>query len=173
MQYKHVDCPGRVLNNMTDAISPREGNWRAGKLDFIKDYKFTIAFENTAYPGYTTEKLMEPYQANSIPIYWGNPEVLRDFNGDSMINCSGRSMEEIIDRIKTLDNDDELYLKMLHEPPMNPTFTDNEVETLERFFLNIFAKGNAPYLKDPLDYLPKMEPQNMSTLQRIRKKLPF
>jgi hypothetical protein len=82
-------------------------------------------------------------------------------------------MEEIIDLIKTLDNDDELYLKMLHEPPMNPTFTDNEVETLERFFLNIFAKGNAPYLKDPLDYLPKMEPQNMSTLQRIRKKLPF
>ncbi len=33
MDYKHVDCPGRVLNNMKDAISAREGiDWARGKV---------------------------------------------------------------------------------------------------------------------------------------------
>jgi glyoxylate carboligase len=44
------------------------------KRQFQSEYKFSIAFENNAhrpqYPGYTTEKIMEPMTVNSIPIYW-------------------------------------------------------------------------------------------------------
>ena len=56
------------------------------KIDFIMDHKFTIAFENSSYPGYTTEKIFEPMLVNSIPLYWGNPLVDRDFNTKSFLN---------------------------------------------------------------------------------------
>ena len=38
----------------------------------------TIAFENSSFPGYTTEKIFEPMLEGSIPIYWGNPRVDED-----------------------------------------------------------------------------------------------
>lgn len=171
MEYKRVDCPGKVLNNMRDAISPREGNWRVGKIAFIKDYKFTIAFENSAYHGYTTEKLMEPYEANSVPIYWGNPDVLKDFNEKSFIYCNGKNLDEVVEQIKMLDQNDELYLKMLHENPMKASFVDDEMEKLEKFFLNIFEKGNKPYPKDPLGYVKVMEPKEEGIISRQWRKL--
>ena len=55
-------------------------------MDFIKDYKFVISFENSSYPGYTTQKLIEPMLVNSSPIYWGNKSVGKDFNTKSFIN---------------------------------------------------------------------------------------
>ena len=58
MKYKEIDCPGKVLNNMsTEDLAPRRGDWQKSKLEFLKKYKFTIAFENSSSNGYTTEKL--------------------------------------------------------------------------------------------------------------------
>lgn len=79
-QYKQVDSGGKVLNNIGYRIDD--------KIDFLSQYKFTIAFENASYPGYTTEKLLHPLQANSIPIYWGNPLASKDFNSKAFINCN-------------------------------------------------------------------------------------
>ena len=71
-KYKKVDSGGKVLNNVGGCVED--------KLEFIKDYKFVISFENSAHPGYTTEKIVDPLAMNCIPIYWGNPYVARDFN---------------------------------------------------------------------------------------------
>lgn len=150
-QYKHVDCPGIVLNNMKDAIEPRDGNWGEGKLKFIKDYKFTIAFENSFNNGYTTEKLTDPFMASSIPIYWGNPVVTRDFNPKSFINCSDfASFDDVIEYVKYLDNNDDLYLEMLNQPPLLYSPEEREKEW-ENFIYNIIEKGNKPFEKDLLD----------------------
>ena len=35
--------------------------------------------------GYTTEKVVEPMLVNSIPIYWGNKLIGKDFNKSSML----------------------------------------------------------------------------------------
>ena len=87
------------------------------KLEFIKDYKFVIAFENSSFPGYTTEKLIEPFLSDSIPVYWGNPVVGKDFNTNSFINIKDTAQfDEAINKIVELDNDDEKYLAMLNEP---------------------------------------------------------
>lgn len=75
-----VDSGGRHFNNLGKVVSD--------KMSFIGNCRFTIAFENTSSPGYTTEKLIEPLLAESIPIYWGNPEVNRDFNPGCMINVN-------------------------------------------------------------------------------------
>lgn len=147
-KYKHIDCPGKVLNNMQDAISPRNGDWQQGKLDFLSNYKFTIAFENRQTNGYTTEKLFHPLMANSIPIYWGNPKAVEDFNPKAFINCNDyNSLDEVIEKVKELDNDDEKYMQMIKEPAMRENYDFNGYEKLEKFLNNIIAKGNMPLVR--------------------------
>ncbi|WP_416171499.1 glycosyltransferase family 10 domain-containing protein [Algoriphagus boritolerans] len=52
-QYKQVDSGGIVHNNLGFRVSD--------KMKFIKDYKFIVAFENSSYPGYITEKIWHPF----------------------------------------------------------------------------------------------------------------
>ena len=152
MEYKHVDCPGKILNNMTaEDLVPRSGPWSASKLEFLKKYKFTIAFENSCSNGYTTEKLFQPLRAFSIPIYWGNPLVTREFNPKAFINCNDydNDFDAIINRIKEIDNNPDLYLAMLRENPMRDTFDFEQNQKLEKWLVNIIEKGNKPFNKDP------------------------
>lgn len=105
-EYKHVDSGGVVENNIGGRVS--------NKLKFISDYKFTIAFENSAYPGYTTEKLIEPMACNSLPIYYGNPMVNKDFQTDSFVWVKdSRDVERAIEEIKYLDNNKSAYMEKL------------------------------------------------------------
>ena len=108
-KYKKVDSGGKVLNNIGGRVE--------NKLEFIKNCKFTIAFENGSYSGYTTEKLTEPMMQNSIPIYYGNPDVVKDFNPKSFINVHDfKDFEEAIEYVKKVDNDDKLYKQIISEP---------------------------------------------------------
>ena len=54
-----VDAPGAVCNNMRAIARPGSYADVAPKLDFIRSYKFTIAFENESARGYTTEEIAE------------------------------------------------------------------------------------------------------------------
>jgi len=111
-RYKRVDSGGLVLNNMGGPV--------ADKPAFISRYKFTIAFESASAPGYTTEKLVEPMLAGSIPIYWGDPLAGRDFNTGSFINVHDFSgYEAVIGRIQELDSDDEAYRHLFSQPWLN------------------------------------------------------
>lgn len=146
MEYKHIDCPGLVLNNMpVGAIEPRwkssqysignvNSNWNDGKIAFLENYKFTIAFENVRAVGYTTEKLIHPFMAKSVPIYWGNPSVIQDFNPRAFINCNDYpSLDDVIKRIIALDQDDTQYLEMLRQSPMANTYDfDAEIHVKDR-----------------------------------------
>jgi len=101
-EYKKVDSGGRYLNNIGFTVE--------NKIEFIKDYKFVISFENSEYPGYTTEKIVEPMLCGSIPIYWGNPLIEKDFNTSSFVNFYDyNSVEKVIERIIEIDNNDLLF----------------------------------------------------------------
>jgi hypothetical protein len=107
--YKTVDSGGKVFNNIGYLV---EDKW-----EFIREYKFVIAFENTSHPGYTTEKIYEPFINNCIPIYWGDPLVINDFNDKRFINCNDyKSFEEVMEEIIKLDQDDTLYIEYLKQP---------------------------------------------------------
>jgi alpha(1,3/1,4) fucosyltransferase len=86
-RYKKVDAPGASMNNMP-SIDPVPGrlDWNA-KIEFLRNYKFVIAFENASRPGYNTEKLTHAIEADCLPIYWGDPEVERAFNVRRFINA--------------------------------------------------------------------------------------
>ena len=126
--YKPISSGGRFLNNIGGAVSD--------KLSFQKSHKFAIAFENSSSPGYTTEKLPHAFAAHTVPIYWGDPLVGQHFNTDSFINCHDyTSFEEVVEKIKLLNKDDEAYLKMLQTPALNRTNDYNETLAKLRTFL--------------------------------------
>lgn len=118
-RYKRVDSGGRVLNNIG---GPIPGGFR-GKLEFLKPYKFNLAYENAAVEGYTTEKLFEAMQARCVPIYWGNPRVNEEFNPRSFLNRADFASDEaLIERIRQIDEDDNLLAEYLSQP----CFHDNK-----------------------------------------------
>lgn len=109
--YKAVDSGGSFRNNL---------GYRVGdKLDFIRGYKFTIAVENSSVPGYTTEKLLEPSMVGSMPIYWGDPEVGRDFNTDRFVwvrSTEPEDMTSALEEIKYLDTHPDAYAAKMAQP---------------------------------------------------------
>ncbi len=136
-KYKKVDSGGRWMNNIGYPVSD--------KRKFQSEYKFSVAFENNAYrpqhPGYTTEKIMEPMTVNSIPIYWGNPLINKEFNEKSFVNFYDfNDTNKMIEYIIELDKDDNKYLEMLNQP----WFTDNNIpdnnklENIKSFLYKIF-----------------------------------
>ena len=115
-RYKHVHAPGDVLRN-TDDTPPPFSAGSIAKAEFLRPYKFTIAFERATAPGYTTEKLVEARLAGTVPIYWGDPLVHRDFNTKSFISFydHGESLEQLAKRVEEVDQDDGLYRSYLSE----------------------------------------------------------
>ena len=87
-RYKSVDAPGKSMNNMAsiESTNGTRGDMWQRKRAFLSQYKFTIAFENSSYPGYHTEKILDPMMVDSLPIYWGNPCIDRHFNTRSFVN---------------------------------------------------------------------------------------
>ena len=129
--YKKVDSGGRYMNNIGGPVDD--------KMAFIKGYKFTLAFENSKKDGYTTEKLLEPLMARTVPIYWGNPLVAKDFNPKAFINAGDYpSLEALLERVKQLDTDRDAYMAMLSEP-IYPNGTDSDTRHMEA--LAVFLKA--------------------------------
>lgn len=138
-EYKKVNSGGRYLNNVGIP------NGVEDKYEFQKRHKFSIAFENTSYPGYVTEKIVQAFAAKTIPIYWGDPLIVKDFNSKAFINCSNYTFSEVISRIKEIDNDNELYMQMLNEPAMvSSDCLKDKQEELEQFLFSVIEQ---PYEK--------------------------
>lgn len=149
--YKKIDSGGRFLNNLGYNID--------NKLEFLKSCKFTIAYENASYPGYSTEKIYEPFLAGSIPIYWGNPDIARDFNPKAFINVNDfNSTPELIEYIAAIDSDERLFNSMVNEPCFSNNIIPEslQINYLLTFFASIFdqmgkVKPVAKYM-DNLSY---------------------
>ena len=142
-EYKRVDSGGRYLNNIGGPISGGVG----GKFEFLKPYKFNLAFENASVPGYTTEKLFEAMRARTVPIYWGNPRVAEEFNPKSFLNYHDFPSEEaFIEKIIELDRDAAKYFEYLQQPYFHnnqPNEYFNE-DRLITFFDRIFSTPIRP-----------------------------
>lgn len=109
--YKKVNSGGRYLNNIGGPVD--------SKIDFEAKHKFSICFDNCKCAGYTTEKIVEAFAARTVPIYWGDPEVCKVFNPKAFVNVMDYdSIDDAIERIKEIDNNDELYISMLREPAL-------------------------------------------------------
>ena len=132
-KYKKVDCGGSSLNNVNGKIKD--------KIIFQKDHKFCIAYENSETPGYTTEKIMDAYRSNCIPIYRGSKTILEDFNPETFINSYDyETEEELINYIKKVDNEPELYNSYLNKPVYSKEWLSRFNDPEQKYFKNICNK---------------------------------
>lgn len=56
------------------------------KVATLRNYKFSICFENCVFPGYITEKIFDCFSAGCIPIYLGAPDIAEVIPPDTFID---------------------------------------------------------------------------------------
>lgn len=109
-RQRRVVSAGRHFNNTGVPLSD--------KMAFLEKFRFNLAFENSRSQGYVTEKLVEPLLAGTIPIYWGAPDVDREFNPGCMIDVSRYACDQdAIDHILAVDSDSGARMAFLSAPP--------------------------------------------------------
>jgi hypothetical protein len=120
--YKPVDSAGRLFNTMGDGLFAGlgGGGGELRKHEFLKEYKFSLTYENAEAPGYTTEKWLHAKAAGCIPIYWGDPKVERDFDMDGCIDARGaKTSAELISLVRKVDTDASEWLKKMSKPALD------------------------------------------------------
>ena len=91
-QYKTVDSGGKYNNNVNGTVK--------NKTEFLSNYKFSIAMENTNGDGYFSEKIIDSFIAGSIPIYYGGYMIDEFINPKSYILIRGE--KDIHEKIEYL-----------------------------------------------------------------------
>jgi hypothetical protein len=124
--YKKVDVYGKYEN----CTSLPDGEKQ--KMDLISDYKFSICFEHSVYPGYFTEKLFHAKLAGNIPIYYADEKFSEDFNQQCCINTLNMSMEEMLNKVIEIDNNDKLYNEFKNQPLF---LNKVSLDSIRKFFI--------------------------------------
>lgn len=128
------------LNNIIqiENISGKIENSISAKLNEISKYKFNFCFENKQKPGYLTEKIYESFIGGCIPVYAGDELVSEIFNPKAFINCNGKTSEQIANEIIKINNDKDLYNKMISQQIFNnPNYINEKLDEVRNFLINI------------------------------------
>lgn len=108
---KKIHSSGKFANNT--------GVSNFDKKTYIRDFTFTIAFENSYDYFYNTEKLLEPLLSSSIPLYWGGEKCFDFFKKEQIVFCKNRSFENIFEEMEDIANDNERQLDMMSDAIFN------------------------------------------------------
>lgn len=78
-------------------IGPK-GDWWRSKDEALAPYMFSIVIENASYSNYYTEKITDCFALGTVPIYWGSPDIGRDFNSEGIIQWNDEFNPKILTR---------------------------------------------------------------------------
>ena len=106
--YKQVDVYGKYGTQLEYG--------ERNKLNIVSDYKFSICFENSIYPGYFTEKLLHAKITGTIPLYYSDLSFDNDFNPKCCINLEEIGFDLLYEKVVEIDNNKKLYKEILEEP---------------------------------------------------------
>ena len=111
-----IDYAGNYKNN----IPKIQGSYNSIEMiSFVSQYKFVIAMENTKQETYITEKIVNGFLSNVIPIYWGSDNINDYFNEKRFINIINDSDEVINTASKDIIQiiqDETKYLEIVNSP---------------------------------------------------------
>jgi len=166
--YKPIDSAGRLYNNMGDGLFAGlgGGGGELRKHEFLKDYKFSLSYENAEAPGYTTEKWLHAKAAGCIPIYWGDPKVERDFDMDGCIDARDlKTPAELIEAVKAVDTDASVWLKKMSRPALDEVRRDLVRRTLSECARRIWSAAGATAAE--LDSIPRLLGDTETTATKV------
>lgn len=109
-----IDVFGRGINDFDD------------KWDVLANYKYTIAIENDYCDDWVTEKYFDCIFANSLPLYYGCPNLETYVDKDSFIRIDINDFETSIITIENVINNDEYKKRaaLLQEQKIKSLQTD-------------------------------------------------
>jgi alpha(1,3/1,4) fucosyltransferase len=143
-RHRFVHAGGAVFNNAPGPAPRDAGHWRQSKIEWLSAFRFTIAAENDAYPGYTTEKLVDAFLAGSVPIYWGDPLVDCDFNPAAFLDVGAfGTVSRTVDAVLAVDDDAAALRRIRSVAPMDEQVWGRTAspEVLTAFLERIVASG--------------------------------
>jgi alpha(1,3/1,4) fucosyltransferase len=139
---RFVHAPGSVEHNTEFGPGGRRlADWWPRKLDYQRHFRFTIAFENSSFPGYTSEKIVDALLAGTIPIYWGNPKIALDVDPGSFVNAADYcSWDELADYVLRIDDDPQLARRFFENA--RPVRID--LDRARASIIEIFERARTP-----------------------------
>ena len=145
-QYRHIiarhilkyNLPIDIWGNGADNYKQEFPNNKYIKGGFksmeemCKNYLFTIAIENTSHDHYFTEKIINPFLNNTVPIYWGCKKV-EEYFPKHTIRLTGNITRDVIIIHSVLRNPNKYIAeyKIDQEMVLNKV---NLVKNIERIF---------------------------------------
>ena len=114
-----VDYGGKYKNNVGGPIASNK------TLEFLGQYKFVLAFENTCLDNYVTEKIVNPMHAKTVPVYFGASNVGCYFNTGRFVHLTNTTLEDCIARMKHLIANEAEWLAMANQVPMVKSVKDS------------------------------------------------
>jgi hypothetical protein len=76
----------------------------ADKAEGLAPYRYSVVIENTREPSYFTEKLVDALLCDTVPIYWGAPDIAEFFDASGMILCESQAdIQAALSRISEQD----------------------------------------------------------------------
>ena len=105
--YKKVDGFGTAFDKFE----------KRPKRDILKKYKFCLCPENSIYPGYVTEKLIQAWDAGVLPLWSGSNVPVSYINQNAFVNYQNfNQMNEFIKKVISLDQNLEEYIDIYEQP---------------------------------------------------------
>jgi hypothetical protein len=117
--------------------------WRETKLEKMRAYRFTVAFENAIANDYVTEKFYDPLIAGSVPIYLGAPNIEDFAPGDQCyINAANWRPEALAEYLIELAGNEPEYARFLEwkTKPFRERFMERLALAKTHAFVRLCAK---------------------------------
>ena len=111
-----VDYAGSYKNNVERVT---HAHCSPGFIEFVSQYKVIITMENSKDTNYITEKILQGFAANTVPVYWGADNVTDYFNEGRFINVKSFSKTDIntaIDKIVEVLGNNETFINIVNQP---------------------------------------------------------
>jgi hypothetical protein len=83
-------------------------------LEVQKNYKLVLAFENAELDDYITEKIINPFRAGTIPVYFGSKQISKYFNPKRFVQVT--CIDETVHELQRLLSDPSYWLQKVNEP---------------------------------------------------------
>lgn len=114
-KFKKVESLGKFKNNQKFKKPLHSDK----KINTIKNFLYTISFENSYEYYNNTEKILEPLLGSSVPIYWGGEYGFKYFNRDLYVFANNKSNQEILNEMNELEKNKDKIKYMTTEPIFN------------------------------------------------------
>ena len=158
-----LDRPGYALraqlwNRQTEITIPRKfytsvksfsANARGavplpnGEKECLFDTLYHVCIENQPVGHYFTEKIVDAFLTETMPIYWGCPNIGDYFNSEGII--SFQTVDELLDKINALTPD--YYhdrLNIIHENKMKAIEFANFDQRIQKKVIEYHAQRTSP-----------------------------